>query len=66
VFTITGSVQKDAWDRDVMPPVELVRPGMWSIPVPIPNNPLRCVLVYALELDNGVAIVDAGWPTDDA
>ena len=50
-----------------MPPVEQVRPGLWSIPVPIPNNPLRYVLVYALELDGGgVAIVDAGWNTDDA
>jgi glyoxylase-like metal-dependent hydrolase (beta-lactamase superfamily II) len=66
VFTVTGTAQKDAWDRDVLPPVEKVRPGMWSIPVPIPNNPLRYVLVYVLELDHGVAIVDAGWPTDDA
>ena len=23
----------------VLPPVEQVRPGLWSIPVPIPNNP---------------------------
>ena len=47
-------------------PIEHVRPGIWSIPVPIPNNPLRYVLVYAIELDSGVALVDAGWPTDDA
>ena len=39
-----------------MPPVEEVRPGLWSIPVPIPDNPLRYVLVYALELEG------AGWP----
>ena len=58
--------QKEAWDLDVMPPVEKVRPGLWSIPVPIPANPLRYVLVYAFELDDGVAIVDAGWNTDDA
>jgi glyoxylase-like metal-dependent hydrolase (beta-lactamase superfamily II) len=63
---VTGVLQKDAWDRQVMPPVEQVRPGLWSIPVPIPNNPLRYVLVYAFELDDGVAIVDAGWNTDDA
>ena len=66
VFTVTGVAQKDAWDRDVLPPVENVRPGMWSIPVPIPNNPLRYVLVYAIELNNGIALVDAGWPTNDA
>ena len=44
-----------------------VRPGLWSIPVPIPNNPLRYVLVYAFELrGGGVGLVDAGWNTDDA
>jgi glyoxylase-like metal-dependent hydrolase (beta-lactamase superfamily II) len=63
---VTGVAQKEAWDRDVLPPVEQVRPGLWSIPVPIPDNPLRYVLVYALELDSGVAIVDAGWDTEDA
>jgi glyoxylase-like metal-dependent hydrolase (beta-lactamase superfamily II) len=66
VFTVTGTAQKEAWDRNVLPPVEKVRPGMWSVPVPIPNNPLRYVSVYVLELDNGIALVDAGWPTDDA
>ena len=66
MITVTGTKQKDAWDANVLPPVERVRPGLWSIPVPIPNNPLRYVLVYALELDDGVAIVDAGWDTEDA
>jgi glyoxylase-like metal-dependent hydrolase (beta-lactamase superfamily II) len=64
---ITGLRQKEAWDANVLPPVEHVGPGLWSIPVPIPENPLRYVLVYVLELDGGgVAIVDAGWNTDDA
>ncbi|MHB8594760.1 MAG: MBL fold metallo-hydrolase, partial [Acidimicrobiales bacterium] len=63
---VTGVLQKAAWDNDVLPPVEQVRPGLWSIPVPIPDNPLRYVLVYAFELDSGVAIVDAGWNTEDA
>src|ERR1700687_2853203 len=49
-----------------LPPVEAVRPGLWSIPVPIPNNPLRYVLGYAFETDTGPFIVDAGWNTDDA
>ncbi len=66
MVTVTGTRQKDAWDAGVLPPVENVRPGLWSIPVPIPDNPLRYVLVYALELDNGVAIVDAGWNTDES
>ncbi|MGH8920021.1 MAG: MBL fold metallo-hydrolase, partial [Actinomycetes bacterium] len=49
-----------------LPPVERVRPGIWSIPVLIPNNPLRYVLVYAFETDRGPYISDAGWNTDDA
>lgn len=49
-----------------LPPVEQVRPGLWSVPVPIPDNPLRYVFVYAFETDDGVYIVDAGWNTDDA
>src|ERR1700722_1265662 len=49
-----------------LPPVERVRPGLWSIPVPIPNNPLRYVLVYAFETDRGPYLIDAGWNTDDA
>jgi glyoxylase-like metal-dependent hydrolase (beta-lactamase superfamily II) len=49
-----------------LPEVERVRPGLWSIPVPIPDNPLRYVLVYAFELDDGVAVVDTGWNTEEA
>jgi len=59
-------MQRSAWDAKVLPEVEQVRPGLWSIPVPIPNNPLRYVLVYAFESDQGVTLVDAGWNTDDA
>jgi len=67
VVVVTGTAQKAAWDEKVMPPVEEVRPGLWSIPVPIPDNPLRYVLVYALELaGGGVALVDAGWNTEEA
>jgi glyoxylase-like metal-dependent hydrolase (beta-lactamase superfamily II) len=66
MIQVTGTRQKEAWDLHVLPPVEQVRPGLWSVPVPIPDNPLRYVLVYLLELDDGVALVDAGWNTDDA
>ena len=66
VVQITGTAQKEAWDLHVLPPVEKVAPGVWSIPVPIPNNPLRYVLVYLLELDDGVALIDSGWDTADA
>jgi glyoxylase-like metal-dependent hydrolase (beta-lactamase superfamily II) len=49
-----------------LPPVERVQPGLWSVPVPIPINPLRYVLVYVFESTDGVFLVDAGWNTDEA
>jgi glyoxylase-like metal-dependent hydrolase (beta-lactamase superfamily II) len=61
---ITGRAQWQAWRDGVLPAVERVRAGVWSIPVPIPDNPLRYVLVYALECRDGVALVDAGWDDD--
>ena len=64
--TPASEEQRDAWVSGAMPAVERVRPGLWSIPVPIPINPLRYVLVYALELPGGVAIIDAGWNTEEA
>lgn len=63
---ITGTHQHRAWGDHVIPPVEQVRPGLWSIPVPMPDNPLRYVIVYAFETGTCLALVDAGWNTDDA
>jgi glyoxylase-like metal-dependent hydrolase (beta-lactamase superfamily II) len=51
---------------DPFPPVERLRPGLTSIPVPLPNSSLRYVFVYAFETDRGVYLVDAGWNTDEA
>lgn len=65
-ITATGLEQLAAWDAGVLPPVEQVRPGLWSIPVPLPNSPLRYVLVYALEHPDGLALIDAGWDTEPA
>jgi glyoxylase-like metal-dependent hydrolase (beta-lactamase superfamily II) len=58
---ITGTAQHEAWQQRVLPPVEQVRPHVWSIPVPIPRNPLRYTLCYALLDDTGVVVVDPGW-----
>ncbi|TDB87477.1 MBL fold metallo-hydrolase [Actinomadura sp. KC216] len=59
-------VQWEAWSRKLLPPVQGLGGGLWSIPVPLPLEALRYVLVYALELDDGVALVDAGWDTEEA
>src|SRR5690606_20398688 len=64
--TAANEKQRQAWLSGAMPGVERVRPGLWSIPVPIPINPLRYVLVYAFEVPGGVVIVDAGWNTEEA
>lgn len=58
---VLGHKQKQAWLDKVLPPIEQVQPGLWSIPVEIPIKPLRYVLVYVLETPKGVAIIDAGW-----
>lgn len=65
-ITVTGHLQKEAWRLRELPPVELVRPGLWSIPVIFPNNPLRYVNVYVIEVPTGLVLVDAGWPVDEA
>ena len=59
-MTVTGEAQHRAWQQRVLPPVEKVRPGVWSIPVPIPHNPLRYTLAYAFLDDTGVLLVDPG------
>ncbi|MET7466526.1 MBL fold metallo-hydrolase [Nonomuraea sp. NPDC005501] len=40
--------------------------GVWSVPVPIPGNPLGYTLVYAIESPQGPVLVDAGWNHPDA
>jgi len=62
---VTGTAQHEAWQRRDLPPVEQLRPDLWSIPVPIPHNPLRYVSVYALALaGGGIGLLDAGWDSD--
>ncbi|HYY78253.1 MAG TPA: MBL fold metallo-hydrolase [Actinomycetes bacterium] len=51
---------------DGLPPVEQVRPGLWSLPVPIPDSPLRHVFAYAFEVPGGVVLVDPGWNAPEA
>jgi glyoxylase-like metal-dependent hydrolase (beta-lactamase superfamily II) len=65
-ITVTGTAQRQAWLRRALPPVEQVRPGLWSIPTVFPDNPLRYVLSYAVGYDGGVALVDTGWPCEEA
>lgn len=58
---VTGTAQREAWRQRVLPPVEQVRPDLWSVPVPIPDNPLRYTLSYVFLDDAGAIVVDPGW-----
>jgi glyoxylase-like metal-dependent hydrolase (beta-lactamase superfamily II) len=62
--TVTGLDQRRAWRAREFPPIEQVTPGVWSVPVTIPDNPLRYTLCYLLLADSGAVVVDPGWETD--
>ena len=65
-ITVTGIAQKQAWRDRVLPPVEKVRPGVWSVPTPFPNSPLRYVLAYLVETRHGPVLIDTGWPSSQS
>lgn len=58
--------QYASWQRRETPAVEEVRDGVWSVPTPIPQNPLGYTLSYALETTDGLVLIDNGWRGDDA
>ncbi|MGN6679416.1 MAG: MBL fold metallo-hydrolase [Streptosporangiaceae bacterium] len=61
---VTGTAQREAWIAKTSPPAEEVRSDLWSIPVPIPDSPLRYTLTYLLASDSELVVVDPGWDTD--
>jgi glyoxylase-like metal-dependent hydrolase (beta-lactamase superfamily II) len=63
---VTGTRQRDAWLQREFPPVEQVTSGVWSVPVPIPDSPLRYVLSYLIEHQSGFVMVDTGWDHPDS
>ncbi len=63
---VTGTRQREAWQRAEFPPVERVTAGVWSVPVPIIGNPLRYVLSYLIEHDSGFVMIDPGWNHADS
>ncbi|GAA1836651.1 MBL fold metallo-hydrolase [Pseudonocardia ailaonensis] len=62
---VVGTAQRQAWADKVLPPVERLDSGIWSIPVPIPRNPLRYTLTYLVPGDHGLVVVDPGWSDED-
>ena len=49
-----------------MPPAEQLDQDLWSLPVPIPDNPLRYVSVYAFGTGEGLVLIDAGWGAEES
>lgn len=41
-------------------------PGVYRIPLPLPNDGLRAVNVYAVSDGDGVTVIDSGWAIDGA
>ncbi|KID30219.1 MBL fold metallo-hydrolase [Prauserella rugosa] len=64
-ITVLGTAQREAWLERRLPPVERVHAGVWSVPVPIPHNPLRYTLSYLIASDDGLLVVDPGWDSQE-
>jgi glyoxylase-like metal-dependent hydrolase (beta-lactamase superfamily II) len=62
---VTGHAQRAAWLDKTVPDPEEVRPGLWSIPIPVPDNPVRYTLCYAFYSADGVILIDPGWDADE-
>lgn len=43
-----------------------VAPGVHRIPLPLPNDALKAVNVYAIEDGDGLVLIDSGWALDEA
>jgi glyoxylase-like metal-dependent hydrolase (beta-lactamase superfamily II) len=64
-LTVTGQGQYDAWWAKRSPPIEALRTDLWSVPVPVPDNPIRYTLCYLLFGSDGeLVVVDPGWDTE--
>lgn len=60
---LTPDPDKHAWER---PGTFDVLPGVYRIPLPLPNDGLHSVNVYALVTDGRVTMIDAGWALDES
>ncbi len=55
--------QRTQW---IEPGAFQVAPGVHRIPLPLPNDGLRAVNVYAIEQDGALVLIDGGWALDEA
>lgn len=58
-------VQAAALRDGVLPPVEEVRPGVWTLAVPFRSGAVDATLVYVVEgADGALTVIDPGWTAD--
>jgi glyoxylase-like metal-dependent hydrolase (beta-lactamase superfamily II) len=63
-MAVPNDVTGPEWTR---PGVYPVAPGVFRIPLPLPNDALRAVNVYAvLDESDGLTMIDAGWALAEA
>ncbi|MCK9878303.1 MBL fold metallo-hydrolase [Frankia sp. AgPm24] len=62
-YDISGTRALPEWAE---PNVEQVEPGVHRIPLPLPNDGLRAVNVYAIEQPDGLVLIDAGWSVPES
>ncbi|MFJ4264391.1 MBL fold metallo-hydrolase [Paenarthrobacter nicotinovorans] len=58
---ITGTLQREAWVNRVLPPVERLGDGLWSVPVIFPGNPMRYTLAYVVLHGDECLVIDPGF-----
>jgi glyoxylase-like metal-dependent hydrolase (beta-lactamase superfamily II) len=54
---------RGAWAE---PAVDLVAPGVYRVPLPLPNDGLTAVNVYVLTGADAVVLIDSGWSIPEA
>lgn len=57
---------EDATRSWTEPGIYEVAPGVYRIPLPLPNDGLRAVNVYAITDGSGLVMIDSGWALDEA
>jgi glyoxylase-like metal-dependent hydrolase (beta-lactamase superfamily II) len=57
------AVDRHAWER---PAVDEVTAGVYRIPLPLPEDVLRAVNVYAICGPDGITLIDGGWFVPEA
>ena len=55
---MSGRGDRDEWGNEG---IYEVAPGVYRVPLPLPNDGLRAVNVYLLIGDDGPVLVDSGW-----